>query len=485
MTLRRRLFISNVLMVAVPAISTVAVVLVCVYALWNSALLGAEVDDGTDFQQVGLVVDALADAALSSTGDDRQERFGRLDEFLNDAGMALLIKHDEETVYGHDNSSVQDDALLEAARFLPDGGLIESDGKVLRTSTLQSADVIYSLSLWGAVRPPVQYDTLKAGLVISLLLVLLTVLTSVFLTSRFLSRFLIKRIKRPLEMLEEGLRALSGGDLSYRIVYEGTDEFGPACRDFNIMAGRLEASIEKLHREEEARKQLIADISHDLRSPLTSIKGYAEGILDGVANTPAMRRRYLKTITTKTEEIMKLVNNLFEFSKLGLEEYPVRLELMRIDIEVDQVVQGYRGESGARSDYRLSLLPVSAYADRDLLARTLTNIFDNSEKYGGDDGASIQVVVGDEGGECFIEIADQGSAVSIEEARSLFDVFYRTDEARQETEKGSGIGLAFVKRAMDLMGGSVSAKPNEPKGLVVTMTLPKEEFFDGTGNTDH
>ena len=156
----------------------------------------------------------------------------------------------------------------------------------------------------------------------------------------------------------------------------------PVCRAFNEMARRLQESISRTCRDEASRRELLAGISHDLRSPLTSIRAYVEGLLDGVARTPARQRKYLETIRSKTEDIDRLVSQLFLFSELELDDYPQLIQR----VELSQWISRLIGE--VQSDYlrqglaiRMQLTPAAVEADPEQLRRVLLNLLDNSAKY--------------------------------------------------------------------------------------------------------
>ena len=150
------------------------------------------------------------------------------------------------------------------------------------------------------------------------------------LTNHFLSRFVFRRIERPLAVLSDGVHQISAGNLDHRIVYGEDDEFRRVCDDFNGMAAHLQASIEQVQKNERNRKELLTGISHDLRSPLTSIKAYVEGLQDGVAATPEARRAYLDVVKQKTDDIIGMVSQLFLYSKMDMGNYPFTPE--RLDI---------------------------------------------------------------------------------------------------------------------------------------------------------
>lgn len=137
----------------------------------------------------------------------------------------------------------------------------------------------------------------------SVILIAFTIFLSVLFTNRFLIKFVFRRIEEPLTTLATGVHELRDGNLDYRINYYHEDEFLPICEDFNEMAIRLKESVAKIQQQEKNRKELVAGISHDLRSPLTSIQAYVEGLLDGIATTPETQNAYLMTIKTKTLDL--------------------------------------------------------------------------------------------------------------------------------------------------------------------------------------
>ena len=205
---------------------------------------------------------------------------------------------------------------------------------------------------------------------------------TVLMTNRFLTRFVVCKIEEPLDLLSEGARRLGDGDLDYRIAYAGEDEFAPVCGAFNEMAARLKGFVERTRRDEESHKELLAGISHDLRSPLTSIRAYVEGLLDGVARTEEAKQRYLRTIRTKAEDIDRLVSQLFLYSKLDLEGVPMEMRPIRLDEYiagfVNEAVLDSRTHGLAITADRLA--PVTVSADPEQLRRVLSNILENNIK---------------------------------------------------------------------------------------------------------
>ena len=174
--------------------------------------------------------------------------------------------------------------------------------------------------------------------------VILALLTAVGFTNFYLTRHLFRHIQTPLDTLVAGVKRIQDGDLDAPIGYETDDEFRPACDAVDEMAARLKASLEAQSRQQQQKQELIAGMSHDLKSPLTSIRAYTEGLLDGVAKDEAARTHYLQTIYAKETELETLVNRLFAFAKLDLNEAPAEPETRHLSEPLSDIVDGYDAE---------------------------------------------------------------------------------------------------------------------------------------------
>ena len=300
--------------------------------------------------------------------------------------------------------------------------------------------------------------------------VILALLAAVAFTNLYLTKHLFRHIQTPLDALVSGVKRIRDGDLDTPIGYTADDEFKPACAAVDEMAARLKASLEAQSRQQQQKQELIAGMSHDLKSPLTSIRAYTEGLLDGVAKDDAARTRYLQTIYAKEGELESLVNRLFSFAKLDLNETPAAPEALHISETLSDIVGRYDAEG---LDVRLSELPKGAVlADRELLSRSISNLLDNSRKYGAGH-AVISAGVSDSA--VSISVSDNGPGVEEGQLEKIFELGYRTDAARRNPAGGSGIGLAVVKKAAEQMHGSVTAENADGGGLCVTITLPRAQ----------
>ena len=243
---------------------------------------------------------------------------------------------------------------------------------------------------------------------------ILALLATVAFTNFYLTRSLSRHISAPLQTLVAGVERIRGGNLESPIGYTAEDEFKPACDAVDAMAARLKASLDAQSRQQQ-RQELIAGMSHDLKSPLTSIRAYTEGLLDGVAKDEAARTRYLQTIYAKESELEALVNRLFSFAKLDLDEAPADLVPLDIAGTLQSIVDSCDAEA---LDVRLGELPEGrVLADRELLTRSIANLLDNSRKYGaGHAIVSAEVTAKD----VCISVTDNGPGVDPAQLEKIF-----------------------------------------------------------------
>ncbi len=325
---------------------------------------------------------------------------------------------------------------------------------------------------------PLDEQGIKNAVIVFVLILILFVILTVLLTNGFLTRFVFRRISQPLKILSEGVHQIRDGNLDHRILYTNKDEFLPICEDFNNMAQRLRDSVEKSRKEEESRKELLASISHDIRSPLTSIRAYVEGLADGVADTAEKKEIYLSVIQKKTTEIDQLVRKLFLFSKMDMGEYPYSPETLCVAEAVSEFVSVSSEEYFRRGlKVYLGPIPERAFieADPTYFSSILTNLLDNSAKYKVKKTGSAYITGDIAGDNIVLYVDDDGPGVPDTVLPKLFDVFYRNDPSRRDTDRGSGLGLAIVYKSVERMGGEVHAENLNAGGLRIVISIPLAE----------
>jgi signal transduction histidine kinase len=325
-----------------------------------------------------------------------------------------------------------------------------------------------------------EYTTIFYILWFSMLALIMAI---VFIVNRFLTRVMVKHIINPLETLSDGVRQIRDNNLGFRLDYQGDDEFRPVCEVFNEMASRLETMIAERQKDENNRRELIAGISHDLRTPLTSIKAYLEGIETGVASNREQREKYFATIKNKTNDLEHIINQLFLFSKLDLNDFPLNCKTFDAGPLVADMIMELADEYAKRGlTVELGEIERNIFVNIDpVLFRTvIINVLENSVKYKNSDQGRLTIsclpvqkgiYVSEDGIE--IRLTDDGPGVSKEVLEKLFDVFYRADLSRNTT--GNGLGLAISQKIVNRMGGAIRAEPGSlpaGKGLSIVIYLP-------------
>jgi signal transduction histidine kinase len=290
------------------------------------------------------------------------------------------------------------------------------------------------------------------------------------------SAFVSAWISDSLKTLSSAARQLAAGDLSVRVPEQGERELAELGAAFNTMAGRLQAAFQRQRELEEARQGLIAAVSHDLRTPLSSLRVMVEAIADGVASDPATIRRYVKSMERETVNLGKLVDDLFEIARLDSGQVALRLEPSAIGALVLETCESMHAQATVRG---VALLPRVDWSigpvivDPDQIQRVLCNLVQNAIRHTPADG-SVVVEVLDRGDEVQINVADTGEGIPYEDVPHIFDRFYRGDKARtRDTGGGAGLGLAIAKRLVETHGGRIWINQPPEGGATFSFTLPK------------
>jgi signal transduction histidine kinase len=313
-------------------------------------------------------------------------------------------------------------------------------------------------------------------------------LLALIITNGILTYFVSKSIIKPVKKLSEAAQQISEGNLDFKIEPINKDELGKLADTFEQMRSKLKESAELQKKYEENRKELIANISHDLKTPITSIKGYVEGIQDGVANTPEKMDRYIKTIYTKAVDMDHLIDELFLYSKLDLHRVPFHfeeidimsylldfVEELRFDIEKDGMVVTFDAEQDA--SYKV-------IADREQLKRVTMNIIQNSLKHMDKEEKRVQIFLKERPEDVLVQIQDNGLGIPVDDLPYIFDRFYKADPSRNTATGGSGLGLAIVKRIVEEHGGEIWAESKLGEGTSIFFTLKKSQNEDDLNEQD-
>jgi len=295
-------------------------------------------------------------------------------------------------------------------------------------------------------------------------------------TNIFVTMLMSKRIIRPLHALRKAASEIKDGNLDFKLQVTGKDEIGQLGVAFEEMRSRLQQSLQVQAQYEENRKELIANISHDLRTPLTAIRGYIDGLIDGIADTPEKNMKYVLTIAKKSEELDHLINELFLYSKLDLNRNQFQFEAVHLLPFLEDWADELQFELGKRSisfQADIRLFPATVVLlDRDHFKRVLNNIVQNSVRYMDKDDPVIRLKAYCEGDAAVLELADNGTGIAPDALQHIFERFYRADESRNANTGGSGLGLAIAKQIMAGHGGTIHASSKQGTGTTITLAIP-------------
>lgn len=295
-----------------------------------------------------------------------------------------------------------------------------------------------------------------------------------------LSCWISKSVLVPLQKLSRGTKEIKEGNLDTSIDYTKEDEFGGVCRDFDEMRAYLKESVEQRLKDEQRKKDLIIGISHDLRTPLTSISGYLDGLMDGIANTPEKRQRYLSAIKTRAKDLSRLVDSLSEYNRLDSSSFHYHLEPADLKRFIGQYLISYEEEARQNKvEFKLTSeggeFPV--LLDKEEMKRVLDNLFTNTIHYRRHPHSNVVISLRRVERSTVVEFifSDDGPGVPEESLDRLFESFYRVDGARSNSGEGSGIGLAVVKEIISGHRGIVHAENHGGLAIIIHLPITEEK----------
>ncbi|MDR3120899.1 MAG: HAMP domain-containing histidine kinase [Clostridiales bacterium] len=312
-------------------------------------------------------------------------------------------------------------------------------------------------------------------IIATLVLTIATVVAAIILISLFLANKMVKKITGPLDSLCEGAGRVAEGNLDEDIHCRDAAELEKVCVSFNEMQRQLRENIKKNNMYEQDRKEMLAGISHDLRTPLTSIKSYVKGLQDGVAQTPEKQREYLEIIDRKASDLESLLDRLFLFSKLETGNMPFHFRSIPIQKYIVTLLDSLESDlkkKGATLTVGGNCSHLKARLDSEQMTRAIANILDNSVKYNTGRQINITVTLREQDGKIMLRLQDNGVGVSNQQLSRLFDSFYRGDVSRNNSSDGSGLGLAIARNIVDAHGGRITAESYN--GLTILIELPIE-----------
>ena len=417
--------------------------------------------------QVAVKVDGEYTYNAIDTFSDNLDRQLR----MNDSKSNINAVDESSTETGYDsNISVQEYLITQPSFYLCNQVSYVNDGKKVD---------IYMLTYYGNYMARFRGTIMGYSILMVLMMLLLSGVVAVLVYQQFVN---------PLVRLKEAAERMGAGNLEDKIDFgeNRVDEVGELCESFENMRQKMSDFAKAKMRYEEENRQLISNISHDLRTPITTIKGYVEGIMDGVADTPEKQERYLKMIYSKANEMDSLINELSLYTNINNNAIPY--EFHRVSVKdyfddcMEEVYTTLLSKNMSLTYKNYCDDDVKVIVDPDQLKRVINNIITNAIKYTDKEYGQVDINIYDNDAEVKVAISDNGRGIDSESLPHIFDRMYRADSARQ-SRGGSGLGLAICKKIVEEHGGNIYATSQLGTGTTIVFTLKKyipknEEYLE-------
>ena len=483
LSLRTKLLATNALMIIIP---------ICVLIAIGTVLLGGLRHMGTLQQQALTLLwpekgNALSvQFALSSLRVESEKKKFKLHNVESDirllekAGIHLIVVQ-KKPIYLTEETDAETVRRMVLHKCGTAGAVLtwDMEGLFFRYESVRSGTVIMGagvVPLMGGGEEPL-FSRERREFILNTALVLLILITSagILVLGRYLARLLSAQILAPLEEMRIAAAAIQRGNFDHALPLMGNDEVGTTCRAFDAMRCKLKRARLREQQEEQRRRELFIGVLHDIATPLTAIKGYASGLLDGIARTPEKQLSYAERIRQSAATMERLTMRLREFLRFETGQLPLKWEtvcardfLMAAIYEQTLIFS----EQGLYLSMEETNIEAHIRIDCGEFARVLKNLWENSSKYRRGDTAEVRMSLAEKGAFLAICCDDNGVGVAQEDLPKLFDSFYRTDAARTNVAAGSGLGLAIVRQIVTVLGGSVYAEASPLGGLRIVLLLP-------------
>ncbi len=419
---------------------------------------------------------------ISRVAEETPEKFldvSYLDDLnieLSKKASSIVVTYNGDMTY---NSSGYE--LDEIREIIPQNTVVEGLGnagiyraqkyqcltRAVEYHTDEGVGTIYIITSMNEVIPELKNFIIELIIIIIEILIFTAVILYFWINISFV---------KPVSKLKLATKNIKEGNLDFKIDTAAKDEMGDLSRGFEAMRVQLKESKEERERYDKEEKELIRNISHDLKTPLTSIKGYVEGLIDGIATTDEKRMKYYHTIKNKAEDMDRLIEQLTLFSRLDNNKIPYEFRKINVlqyfndcisEIKMDLEAQGItlKYKTNCTEDMEVMADPIQ-------LKRVINNLVSNSVKYKSNERPCvIRIYVFDEGDYLHVEESDNGKGIAEKDLSRIFDRFYRTDESRTSPQSGSGIGLAIVKKIIEDHNGRIWVESIENQGTTFHINL--------------
>ena len=448
--------------------------------------------ENLDYQHVENSMQLLSELTknihkeLEQTAQEDADKFNdaaflaQIDKRLEDDSSSLVVRKGHEFVYIGNNVETGD-----WYEYLPEYESVENDsdfdggfyvgGQV--QALVKQIDFTDSEGIQGSAFIITKSEILVSIFKSFMVDMIVAVIIILIFTSGMLTLWIYRSVSNPLKKLREATQNIKEGNLDFTLDVNRDDTIGELCADFEDMRKRLKLSTEEKLEYDKESKELISNISHDLKTPITAIKGYVEGIMDGVADTPEKMDKYIRTIYNKTNDMDRLINELTFYSKIDTNRIPYTFHRINVASYFSDCIEEVSLELESKN-IKLQYFnyvdsDVKVIADAEQIKRVINNIVSNSIKYMDKERGIINIRIKDVGDFIQVEIEDNGKGIGVKELPYIFDRFYRTDASRNSKQGGSGIGLSIVKKIIEDHGGQIWANSKENTGTVMYFVLRK------------
>lgn len=505
MTIKQKIRLSNILMVLIPVIVTAVALAVCMMtslgSYWYSLETMYKDENGIQSAQ-SLIYTYQKELWEINWGEEckkkaeepirQNDTMHHLERKLSEMGYHILVNKNGNQLY----SNISDEDLKAAEEI---SGVALESAKVISISS-ENISVIkntfthegknFSIIAINNGRGNQDAGSYLQNYILKYMAIILGIFfLMTVIVNGILSHWVSRSVLLPLNKLKNGTREIIKGNLDTNLDYHKPDEFGEVCHDFEEMREYLRQSVEQRLEYETRRKEIISGVSHDLRTPLTSIRGYLDGLMEGIADTPEKRNRYFNALKTRTGDLERLVDSLSEYNRLESGQVKYHMEYSDFKQFIAHYLCSY-GEDHIRNQVTVTFECEESTClisfDEDEMKRVFDNLFSNTVRYREQTESEVLIRLNRISDETWLQVTfrDNGPGVPEESLKSIFETFYRVDDARSEAGKGSGIGLAVVKEIITAHGGTVHAENHSGLSIVIRLPAAKEEMECGK-NSDY
>lgn len=387
----------------------------------------------------------------------------------------ILVRKDGDIYYAGNRTAAEQ--IFSKLPSYGDGDIDEDSGYYYNEleKYVKQIDFVFSDGADGSIFVVTKVNSLiSKELLIDMFIAIVLIL---LFTSMMLTQWIQKSVFNPVNELNVAMKKIKEGNFDYMLQTDAKGEIGDLYRNYEDMRLRLKESTEENILHEKQNRELVSNISHDLKTPITAIKGYVEGIMDGVADTPEKIDKYIKTIYNKANDMDRLINELTIYSGIDNNRIPYNFHRINVADYFGDCVEEVGLDLEAKNielNYSNLVEPDTVIiADPEQMKKVINNIISNSVKYMDKPKGEIDIRILDEMDSIRIEIEDNGKGIAQKDLPKVFERFYRTDASRNSAQGGSGIGLSIVKKIIEDHGGYIWATSKEEEGTCMHFVIRK------------